>query len=106
KPEYHDLVANGVLWAVEEKVAKQVAEYNIPQTSFEDADIPNYENRDPDPRFQQPLSPEESMKLIHVPVDFEIELFASEPDIVNPMTMAWDERGRLFVVETLDYPNE
>src|SRR5690606_32281013 len=66
KPEFHDLVANGVLWAVGEKVAKQVADYNIPQPSFEDADIPNYENRDPAPRFQQPLSPEESMKLIQV----------------------------------------
>lgn len=106
KPEFHNLVANGVLWAVGDKVAKQVADYNIPVPTFEDADVPNYENRDPAPQFQHPLSPEESMKLIQVPVDFEIELFASEPDIINPMTMAWDERGRLFVVETLDYPNE
>lgn len=106
KAEFHDLVANGVLWAVGDKVAKQLADYQIPVPTFEDADIPNYENRDPAPRFQHPLSPEESMKLIQVPVDFEIELFASEPDIINPMTMAWDERGRLFVVETLDYPNE
>jgi putative membrane-bound dehydrogenase-like protein len=106
KPEFHDLVANGVLWAVGDKVAKQVADYNIPVPTFEDAEIPNYENRDPAPQFQLPLSPEESMKLIQIPVDFEIELFASEPDIINPMTMAWDERGRLFVVETLDYPNE
>lgn len=106
KPGFHELVANGVLWAVGDKVIQQLAEYNIPVPTFEDADIPNYEKRNPAPRFQHPLSPEESMKLIQVPVDFELELFASEPDIINPMTMAWDERGRLFVVETVDYPNE
>jgi putative membrane-bound dehydrogenase-like protein len=106
KPEFQELVANGVLWAVGDKVAQQVAEYDIPVPTFEDADIPNYEKRDPPPKFQHALSPEESMKLIQVPVDFELELFASEPDVINPVTMAWDERGRLFVVETVDYPNE
>lgn len=104
--QFHELVANGVLWAVGDQVAGQVRDYAIPVPTFEEADVPNYEKRDPAPRFQHPLSPEESMKLIQVPVDFELELFASEPDIINPVTMAWDERGRLFVVETTDYPNE
>lgn len=106
QPEFHELVANGVLWAVGDKVAQQLADYDIPVPTFEEADIPNYEKRDPEPKLQHPLSPEESMKLIQVPVDFHLELFASEPDIINPVTMAWDERGRLFVVETIDYPNE
>ena len=30
----------------------------------------------------------------------------SEPDIIKPITMAFDERGRLWVVEAMDYPNE
>jgi uncharacterized protein len=85
---------------------KQVAEFKIPQPVFEDAVIPNYENKDPAPRYQLPLSPEESMKLIQIPVGFELQLFASEPQIVNPMAMCWDEKGRLFVIETEDYPNE
>lgn len=33
-----------------------------------------------------------------------IELVASEPAIVSPVAMAWDEFGRLFVVEMTDYP--
>ncbi|MBD3628537.1 PVC-type heme-binding CxxCH protein [Cyclobacterium sp.] len=106
QPEFLKLVANGVLWAVGEKVAQQVADYDIPQTVFEDAVIPNYENRDPAPRYQLPLSPEESMKLVQVPVGFELQLFASEPDIINPMAMCWDDKGRLYVIETTDYPNE
>src|SRR5690625_7462080 len=37
--------------------------------------------------------------------EFEVTLFASEPDIVNPIDMAWDEQGRLWIAETEDYPN-
>src|SRR5690606_8859865 len=57
------------------------------------------------PKVQQALEPEESKKLIQSPVDFEIQLFASEPDIINPIAMAWDEKGRLWIVESVDYPN-
>src|SRR3546814_18169109 len=67
--------------------------------------MPNYERRDPPPLYQHALSPEESMSLIQVPAGFELELFAAEPDIINPIAMAWDERGRLWVIETKDYPN-
>lgn len=106
KPEFHTLLTNGILWAIGDKAADLVASFDIPQPEFRDAEIPNYERRDPAPRFQLPLSPEESMKLVQVPVGFELQLFASEPDIVNPMAMCWDEKGRLYVVETEDYPNE
>ena len=34
-----------------------------------------------------------------------MELFAAEPQIVKPIAMAWDERGRLWLAETVDYPN-
>ncbi len=41
------------------------------------------------------------------PKDFSVELFASEPDIGGkPIAMTWDERGRLWICETYDYPNE
>ncbi len=106
QPEFQELVANGILWAVGDKVNELLAAYQIPTPQFQDAEIPNYERRDPAPRFQLPLSPEESMKLVELPIEFEMELFASEPMIINPMAMAWDERGRLFVIETVDYPNE
>lgn len=106
KEGFQQLVANGILWAVGNDVNRQLIAYNIPQPQFEEADIPNYEQRDPAPRYQLPLSPEESMKLVQVPVGFDLELFASEPMIVNPIAFTWDEKGRLFVIETVDYPNE
>ncbi len=55
--------------------------------------------------MQKPLSPEESMKHLVTLPDFEVSLFAAEPDIAKPIAMTWDARGRLWIAETVDYPN-
>ena len=68
--------------------------------------IPNYEKRDPAPQYQLPFTPREAMKFIQTPAEFSFELFASEPDIVRPIFFQFDERGRLWLIETVDYPNE
>ena len=57
-------------------------------------------------RMQAPLSPEESAKHIVIQPGFSAELWAAEPDITKPIAMAWDERGRLWIAETIDYPND
>ena len=101
-----DLVRNGVLWAVGDKVKNQIAALHIPNPDIYDSDtISHYTKRHVVPKMQESLSPSESNKLTSVPADFEIKLFAAEPDITNPIAMAWDERGRLWVVESVDYPN-
>src|SRR5207237_6604098 len=57
--------------------------------------------------MQKPLSPQESIRRMIVPEGFRVELFAAEPDLQGkPICMNWDERGRLWVCETVDYPNE
>ncbi|MEO2046287.1 MAG: PVC-type heme-binding CxxCH protein [Pirellulales bacterium] len=62
---------------------------------------------EPRTSMQQPLPPAESQKHFVTPEGFRVELFASEPDLGGkPIAMTWDERGRLFVCETYDYPNE
>jgi len=55
---------------------------------------------------QGPLSPEESLKRIHVNADFHVELFASEPLVFDPVEMAFDENGKVYVCEMLDYPDD
>jgi putative membrane-bound dehydrogenase-like protein len=50
------------------------------------------------------LSPAEAQKRFTVPPGFEVRLFAAEPEVVNPVAMTWDERGRLWVVELYEYP--
>ena len=68
--------------------------------------IPNYEKRPEPLPYQLPLSAAESMKYTQVPIGWELQLFAAEPQIVNPIYMQWDARGRLWVAESIDYPNE
>lgn len=107
-PGFHQLVKEGITWAVGDEARSKWEKFRteIPQLVYRDVPgIPNYEKRDPGPRFQEPLSPEQSAKLIQVPVGFDLQLFASEPDIINPIAMDWDEKGRLWVIETVDYPN-
>ncbi len=104
-PDFIRLVKNGVIWAVGEKAQADLAGWKLPDVKYSDANIPNYERRNPAPKLQAPLSPQESMALTQVPVGFELQLFASEPDIINPIHMDWDSRGRLWVIETIDYPN-
>jgi putative membrane-bound dehydrogenase-like protein len=50
------------------------------------------------------LSPVEAQKKFTVPEGFEVRLFAAEPDVINPVAMTWDERGRLWVLELFEYP--
>jgi len=99
------LVRNGVLWAVGDKVEDQIARLKIPNMSIYPDTIADFTARHIVPKIQEGLTPEESLKLIQVPVDFDIKLFAAEPDITNPIAMAWDEKGRLWIVESVDYPN-
>lgn len=99
------LVENGIFWAMGDEVKASVAALNIPEVSIYDETISDFTARYEVPKMQDALEPEESKKLIQKPVDFSIELFASEPDIQNPIAMAWDERGRLWIVESVDYPN-
>lgn len=56
------------------------------------------------PAGNEAYSPAEAQKLFNVPPGFEVRLFAGEPEVVNPVAMTWDERGRLWVVELYEYP--
>jgi putative heme-binding domain-containing protein len=54
----------------------------------------------------EPYSPQEAARRMTVPEGFTVELVASEPDIVNPIAMCFDDRGRIFVTESLEYPRK
>ena len=52
----------------------------------------------------QPQSPEESRRALRLPEGFTATLVASEPLVMDPVFIDWDERGRMWVVEMGDYP--
>src|SRR5689334_7196578 len=59
----------------------------------------------PAPEVRGPLAPKDAQKLFRLPLGLRIELVASEPQIESPVAMAFDEDGKLWVVEMRDYPN-
>ena len=106
QPGFQQLIAQGTVWAVDEAARRSWQQLKMPEVSYVDGfTVPNYENRDPAPKYQMPFSPDDSMKFIQHPAEFRLELFASEPDIIKPITFSFDQRGRLWVIEAIDYPN-
>jgi putative membrane-bound dehydrogenase-like protein len=107
RPDLLRTIRAGILWAVGDEVRALWQAHSVPALRYEPppVPIPNYENRPEAPQLQLPLPAEDALKHWQVPPGFELQLFAAEPQIVNPVAMTWDERGRLWVVETVDYPN-
>ncbi|MGF1581062.1 MAG: PVC-type heme-binding CxxCH protein [Gemmataceae bacterium] len=51
------------------------------------------------------LTPQEALKKFVVPKDLQLELVLSEPTVKQPVFFHFDERGRMWVVQYLQYPN-
>lgn len=52
-----------------------------------------------------PTRPELAAEKLEVHPEFEISLVAAEPLVNKPFNLEWDEKGRLWVVESPEYPN-
>ena len=50
-----------------------------------------------------PLPAAEAAAAMDVPTGFRVSVFAAEPDVQNPIAMAWDARGRLWIAENHTY---
>lgn len=65
------------------------------------ADFPALYNSEPG--NPSPMSPQEALQALKLPEGFKATLFAAEPDVQNPIAMAWDNKGRLWVAENYTY---
>ena len=52
------------------------------------------------------MTPQETVAKFKVPPEFEVKLFAGEPDVANPIAFTIDEKGRVWVVECMEYPSK
>ena len=106
-PGFLSLLERAAAWAVPEPARQAFQQLKMPEVTYVDGlTVPNYENRDPAPKYQLPFPEPEARKFIQIPAEFTLDLFAAEPDIIKPITFAFDERGRMWIAETVDYPNE
>lgn len=62
--------------------------------------VPHAQDRPPGPA----LSPQEAMAKMQLPPGFKVQLAAAEPDVVNPTAMTFDDRGRIWLTESIEYP--
>ncbi|MAF23503.1 MAG: hypothetical protein CMP26_12995 [Roseibacillus sp.] len=107
-PEYHDLIHRAIRWTAKDDKVSWLSPHQLPTLRYRRAAAPKDPKNPVGPlnQIQNPLTPSDSLKLAQVPRGFEIRLFAAEPQVVNPIAINWDHRGRLWVVEAFDYPHK
>ena len=66
-------------------------------------DFPKPFNTEKENPVDKLMSPQEALKGITVPDGFEVTLFAAEPDVHQPIALATDDRGRLWIAENYTY---
>ena len=54
--------------------------------------------------LQAAIPPVESIREMVVDPRLEVQVWASEPDVVDPVAISWDEWGAAYVAECRDYP--
>src|SRR5947209_3643029 len=70
-------------------------------TNLVASEFPTPYNSEPDKSGPMPAT--EAAARMKLPPGFKATVFASEPDVQNPIAMAWDGRGRLWVAENYTY---
>lgn len=59
---------------------------------------------DPNVASTEPRLPQDERLSFKLPPGFEVQLVASEPDIHKPLNINFDDKGRLWVTDTVEYP--
>src|ERR1700704_5881135 len=49
------------------------------------------------------VEPKDALNTFQVKKGLHMDLVASEPNVASPIALCFDERGRMFVVEMIDY---
>jgi len=113
QPGFQMLVERGTRWTIGDKMLTQVATGPELKTMALDVPLPTYKKA-PAPwntldtavlKAQAALPTPQSLALQTLRPRFSVKPFAYEPMIGNIVDFAWDARGRMWAVETNDYPN-
>ncbi len=86
-----------MLW----KMLSCVAALGMITTVTTAADFPPLRNTQPE--LIPFLTPQQALAKLRLPEGFKATLFAAEPDVQQPIALAFDPRGRLWVAENYTY---
>ena len=122
-PGFHNLVERGIRFAAGGDPAAAGPYVAHPEMTkpagglkpfeYQPAKVPFYVPKaewgkmgEPITEMQKPLEPAESRKHAITPAGFTVDLVAAEPLFqAKPLAFAFDHDGKLFVSESVDYPN-
>ena len=113
RPGFQQLVERGLRWTVGGTALTRVATGPATTEIELEVPLPTYK-RPPAPwntldtavtRAQAALPTRQSLQMMTLRPRFAVTPYAVEPLIGNIIDFAWDARGRLWAVETNDYPN-
>jgi putative membrane-bound dehydrogenase-like protein len=90
KPNVRAVLLRGVAWAGKRDLNELVTKEELASLRYPEGG---------------PTAPEKSAALLELHPDFNISLVAAEPLINKAIALNWDPAGRLWVAETLEYPN-
>jgi putative membrane-bound dehydrogenase-like protein len=106
-PEFRRLLRNAVFWALDRPPPTAAAREPQPagtNDAVSQRGAVSKETRVPFDRGQGPLPPSAALASFKVPADLKLELALAEPVVRQPVSISFDERGRLWVVQYLQYP--
>jgi putative membrane-bound dehydrogenase-like protein len=113
-PNFQRLLLNAISWTTAQSPNRLEPRAGLPPFAYTNSSValPNYlagakwgTEGAAITNMQAPLAPAESLKHFALLPGFRPSLFAAEPEITKPICMQWDARGRLWIAETIDYPN-
>jgi len=113
QPGFQMMVEHAIKWTIGDKAMAAVAKGPELQMMDLETPLPTYK-RPPTPwntldtaimRAQKALATPQSIQLFTTRPRFSVHPFAYEPMIGNIIDFTWDARGRMWAVETNDYPN-
>src|SRR5262249_58497027 len=58
----------------------------------------------PSAALAQGFTPQEAVKRVQVADDLKVNLVAAEPEIRQPLSITFDGKGRMWVIQYLQYP--
>ncbi|MDP9144015.1 MAG: ThuA domain-containing protein, partial [Actinomycetota bacterium] len=112
QPAFQQLVERGIRWTAGDWALRTPAPVAAPATMALEVPLPTY-RQDTTwnvldtavTRAQVPLPTAQSLAMMTLRPGFAVRSFAVEPMIGNIIDFTWDTRGRMWAVETQDYPN-
>jgi putative membrane-bound dehydrogenase-like protein len=90
-PHYRALLLRGIAWAGKREVDMLVSKEERASLAYPEGG---------------PIRPDLAKEKITIEKDFDLNLVLAEPDVVKPISMSWDAKGRLWVAQTPGYPQK